>query len=111
MTAESHAASACMHNACMPNITIRDVPADVHAVLQQRAAAAGQSMQQYLVDVLAREASRETTREIAARWRLMAEERIARGSAHSTDVVDLIRQARDDRTEHLLEVTRGDSSD
>ena len=36
----------------MPNITIREVPPEVHARLAQRAAKRGQSLQQYLVDLL-----------------------------------------------------------
>lgn len=36
----------------MPNITIRDVPPEVHEVLARRAAQRGQSLQQYLVSVL-----------------------------------------------------------
>lgn len=38
-----------MQNAGMPNVTIRNVPPEVHAVLSRRAAAAGQSLQQYLL--------------------------------------------------------------
>jgi antitoxin FitA len=38
-----------MQNAVMPNVTIRNVPPEVHAVLSRRAAAAGQSLQQYLL--------------------------------------------------------------
>jgi len=38
----------------MPNVLIRDLPADVHANLQRRAEAAGQSLQQYLTKELSR---------------------------------------------------------
>lgn len=37
-----------MQNACMPSITIRNVPDDTHAELASRAALAGQSLQAYL---------------------------------------------------------------
>lgn len=37
-----------MQNACMPSITIRDVPSDARDELAARAAASGQSLQQYL---------------------------------------------------------------
>ncbi len=40
----------------MPNVQIKDVPDDVHAELRRRAAAAGQSLQQYLLDRLVAEA-------------------------------------------------------
>jgi antitoxin FitA len=38
----------CMHNASMPSITIRDVPAEVRDELAARAARAGQSLQEHL---------------------------------------------------------------
>ena len=37
-----------MQNACMPSITIRDIPPDARDELAARAAASGQSLQQYL---------------------------------------------------------------
>lgn len=37
-----------MYYACMPNVQVRDVPADVHAALVRRAEQAGQSLQQFL---------------------------------------------------------------
>ena len=111
MTAEAHAASACMHNACMPNITIRDVPADVHAVLQQRAAAAGQSMQQYLLSLLRHQASEQDTRESTRDWLARAAER-ARGrqsNLRGVDVVALIHEGREERTRQILGLREGDS--
>jgi hypothetical protein len=44
----------------MPSVQIKDVPADVHAVLRQRAAAAGQSLQVYLLGRLVADARRPT---------------------------------------------------
>lgn len=41
-----------MHNAGMPNVTIRNVPPEVHAVLSARAEREGKSLQQYLLSVL-----------------------------------------------------------
>ena len=38
----------CKHNASMPNVLVRDVPDDVHAALQRKAAHRHQSLQQYL---------------------------------------------------------------
>lgn len=43
-----------MHNASMPNVLVRDLPADVHAELARRARAQGRSLQQYLVGELTR---------------------------------------------------------
>ena len=57
----------CMQTAIMPNVTIRDVPSDVHLKLVERAAAQGQSLQQYLLGVLSHEAGRLTMAEWLAR--------------------------------------------
>lgn len=38
----------------MPNVLVRDLPDDVHAELQRRAEARGQSLQQYLASELTR---------------------------------------------------------
>ena len=37
-----------MQNACMPSITIRNVPEETHEELAARAAASGKSLQEYL---------------------------------------------------------------
>lgn len=51
----------------MPNIQVKDVPDDVHRVLRARAAAAGQSMQEYLLQRLTAEARRPTVDEVLQR--------------------------------------------
>ena len=51
----------------MPSIQIKDVPEETHAVLRRRAAAAGQSLQEYLRGRLVAEASAPTVDEILAR--------------------------------------------
>jgi len=51
----------------MPSIQIKDVPEATHAVLRRRAAAAGQSLQEYLRGRLVAEASAPTVDEILAR--------------------------------------------
>jgi hypothetical protein len=51
----------------VPSIQIKDVPAETHAVLRKRAAAAGQSLQEYLRARLIEEASRPTLDEILDR--------------------------------------------
>lgn len=55
------------HNGAMPSVQIKDVPADTHAVLRQRAAAAHQSLQEYLRRRLIAEASRPTIDEVLER--------------------------------------------
>jgi hypothetical protein len=47
-----------MQNACMPSITIRNVPEDTHEELASRAAASGMSLQEYLRAELIRLASK-----------------------------------------------------
>lgn len=51
----------------MPNVLIRDLPDEVHASLQQRAEAAGQSLQQYLSNELSRIARTPTLEDVLAR--------------------------------------------
>jgi antitoxin FitA len=51
----------------MPNVLVRDLPDDVHAGLQRRAAAAGQSLQQYLATELTRLATAPTMSDVLAR--------------------------------------------
>jgi antitoxin FitA len=51
----------------MPSVQIKDVPAETHAVLRQRAAAAHQSLQEYLRSRLIAEASSPTLDEILDR--------------------------------------------
>lgn len=51
----------------MPSVQIKDVPEDTHAVLRRRAAAAHQSLQEYLRSKLIEEASRPTLDEVLDR--------------------------------------------
>ena len=51
----------------MPNVLVRDLPDDVHAGLQRRAAEAGQSLQQYLASELTLLATAPTMNEVLAR--------------------------------------------
>ncbi len=55
------------HNGAMPSVQIKDVPERTHAVLRQRAAAAHQSLQEYLRAWLIEEADRPTLQEILDR--------------------------------------------
>jgi hypothetical protein len=74
----------------MPSVQIKDVPADVHAVLRQRAAVAGQSLQEYLLGRLVADARRPSLDELLDR----AAGR-AGGSAGFADAARLIRADRD----------------
>lgn len=55
------------HNGAMPSVQIKDVPEDTHAVLRQRAAAAHQSLQEYLRSRLVAEARQPTLDEVLDR--------------------------------------------
>ena len=51
----------------MPSIQIKNVPDEVHAVLRRRAAAAGQSLQEYLLAELTRTSQTPTVAELVER--------------------------------------------
>jgi hypothetical protein len=51
----------------MPNVLVRDIPDEVHAGLQRRAQAAGQSLQQFLATELTRLATTPTMDEVLDR--------------------------------------------
>jgi antitoxin FitA len=51
----------------MPSVQIKNVPSDVHRVLRRRAADAGQSLQEYLLAQLTKQARNETLDEVLDR--------------------------------------------
>lgn len=51
----------------VPSIQVKDVPDDVHTTLRRRAAAAGQSLQEYLLALLVEEARSPTLDELLDR--------------------------------------------
>jgi plasmid stability protein len=51
----------------MPSVQIKNVPDDVHSVLRTRAAATGQSLQEYLLARLTEDARQPTLDEVLAR--------------------------------------------
>jgi hypothetical protein len=51
----------------MPSIQVKDVPADVHDTLRRRAAAAGMSLQEYLLARLSADAASPTLDEVLDR--------------------------------------------
>ncbi len=79
-----------LHNGAMPNIQIKNVPAETHAVLTRRAAAAHQSLQEYLWTMLVEAAERPTMDE----W-LERAKRNATSDVTVQEIVDLIRADRD----------------
>ncbi|MCY4516251.1 MAG: hypothetical protein OXB99_03330 [Acidimicrobiaceae bacterium] len=56
----------------MATIQIRHVPDEVHEKLQRRAGSAGQSLQQYMLDFVCREAELAAVEELLARKRVEA---------------------------------------
>lgn len=79
-------------NGAVKSIQIKGVPDDVHAELRRRAAAAGQSLQEYLLALLSEEASFPSVDEVLKR----AGGR-AGGSAPFETGVRFIRDDRDSR--------------
>jgi plasmid stability protein len=51
----------------MPSIQVKDVPDDVHATLRRRAAVAGKSLQEYLLERLTEDAHTPTLEELLER--------------------------------------------
>ena len=74
-----------MHNACMPNVQVRDVPPEVHEALLRRAASAGQSLQQFLAGQLAAIAETPTIDEILDRI-----DRRAKGDLSASEAIAAI---------------------
>jgi hypothetical protein len=78
-----------MYYACMPHIQVRDVPDAVHEELVRRAAAAGQSLQQYLAAQLSLMATTPTLEEVLDRI-----ERRRSGSLSTRDAVTALEAER-----------------
>jgi len=51
----------------VPSVQIKNVPPEVHRILRKRAAAGGQSLQEYLLAELTRQAEAETLEEVLDR--------------------------------------------
>ena len=73
----------------MPSIQIKDVPERTHAILRQRAAAAHQSLQEYLRSRLIQDADEPTLEEIL--------DRAGGRSGGSVPLEDAVAAIRDDR--------------
>jgi plasmid stability protein len=76
-------------NGAMTSIQIKDVPERTHAILRQRAAAAHQSLQEYLRARLIEEADQPTLEEIL--------DRAGGRSGGSVPLKDAVTTIRDDR--------------
>ena len=81
----------------MVALQIRDVPDDVNAALKARAAAAGQSLQAFLLAVVQREARRGDNAAILAQFRGRTD-----GVSSPGDTVRVLAQAREERDEAIL---------
>lgn len=75
-------------------LQIRDVPEEARRGLKSRAAARGQSLNAYLLDVIDREVSRPTVAEVLNRAAARAE----RATASAVDVVAAARAERNDES-------------
>lgn len=76
----------------MPSVQVKDVPDETHAVLRRRAAAAHQSLQEYLRGRLIAEASEPTLDEVL--------DRIESRSGGSVDLTAVVGELRADRAGH-----------
>lgn len=76
----------------VPSIQVKDVPTEVHATLRKRAAAAGMSLQEYLLARLVAEATQPTLEEVLER----AGQR-AGGRVSFRDAARAVRTERDAR--------------
>lgn len=79
-----------LHNACMPSITVRDVPDDTRDELASRAALSGRSLQEYLRAELIELARRPSAEAV------LAQIRTRKRSTRSTLDTDQILTLRDE---------------
>jgi len=76
----------------MPSVQIKNVPEETHAVLRRRAAAVGQSLQEYLRSRLIEEASTPTLGEVL--------DQVGEYSGGSLSLSDVVEDLREDRAGH-----------
>lgn len=84
-----------LQNACMPAITIRDVPSETRDQLAERAAASGRSLQQYLRAELIRLAERPDNVAIVTRAQDRVRETVEGLTADQ--ILDLLDAGRSER--------------
>lgn len=76
----------------MPLLQVRDVPDDARRVLKSRAAARGQSLNAYLLDLIQRDVARPTVEEVLER----AGRRSEKAASSAVGAVAEARQERED---------------
>lgn len=76
----------------MTKVQVRDVSAETHAVLKRRAAAAGQSLQEYLRALLDEHAATPTVAEVM--------ERVGYRSGSDVTADEVVASVRADRASH-----------
>ena len=57
------------HNGAMPNIQVKNVPPEIHAILRDRASENHQSLQEFILETLVKSAEMPTDKEIFERLR------------------------------------------
>ncbi len=82
----------CLQNACMPSISVRNVPEATRDALAAKAAQAGQSLQEYLLAQLVAIGGRVELAEILAEMNDIAS--AWEGSVTSQQILDAIHEGR-----------------
>jgi antitoxin FitA len=82
----------------MPSVQVRDVPAELHRRLRERARDERMSISEYVLDLLERDLALPTRRE----W----SDRLATRESVEVDVVGAIQRGRDERDAELSEAGR-----
>jgi antitoxin FitA len=82
----------------MPSVQVRDVPAELHRRLRERARDERMSISEYVLDLLERDLALPTRRE----W----SDRLATRASVEVDVVGAIQRGRDERDAELSEAGR-----
>ncbi len=78
----------------MPSLLqIRNLPDDIRRMLKARAAARGESLNTYLLDLIARDVARPTVKEVMDR----AARRSERASASAVDLLETAHREREDQ--------------
>jgi predicted NAD-dependent protein-ADP-ribosyltransferase YbiA (DUF1768 family) len=80
-------------------LQIRNVPDEARRALKARAAARGESLNAYLLDLIVREAARPTVAEVLGR----AAQRAERAEASAVDVITAVRAEREEQLQHLYD--------
>ena len=87
----------CLQNACMPSISVRNVPEATRDALAAKAALAGQSLQEYLLAQLVEMAERVELAEILAEMKDIAS--VWDTSVTSEQILDAIHDGRHEADE------------